>query len=110
MYSRYGLCYLIANNSKIDKNRFFISNHGGLSKVISYNISQIYDCLFNEEFKFVLIEFKIIYVYDHLHSFCQYSFSNLPCILLVKVCVEDISSFYHKQLNGKFILKKLLSR
>ena len=58
----------------------------------------------------MLIEFKIVYVYDDLHSFCQYSFLNLPRKLLVKDCVEDINSFYHKQLNGKFILKKLLSR
>ena len=55
-------------------------------------------------------DFKIVYVYDDLHSFCQYLLLNLTYILLGKGCVEDINSFNHKQLNGKFIFKNRISR
>ena len=66
--------------------------------------------LFGKKEVYINIDFIIVYVYDNLHSFCQYLFLNLTYILLGKGCVEDINSFYHKQLNGKFIIKNRISR
>ena len=53
------------------------------------------------------MDFKIVYVYDNLHSFCQYLFLNLTSILLGKDCVGDINSFYHKRLKGGNLSSKM---
>ena len=66
--------------------------------------------LFSKKEAYIKIDFKIVYEYDNLHSFCQYLYLNLTYILLGKGSVEDINSFYHKQLNGKFIIKNRISR
>ena len=55
--------------------------------------------LFSKKVVYIKIDFKIVYEYDNLHSFCQYLFLNLTSILLRKDCVEDINSFCYIQLN-----------